>query len=429
MPAAHATISASESAALRAHLNQGRLEEQQGNYDQARAAYSQVLAVHPEHPEAHHRLGVIADKLQQYDTAQRHYQIALRGTPNDPVLLSDMGYSLLLQQRFDESERTLLRAASVSQPPYRKALLNLGLLHATRGDYDRALATFRQVGTEEQAQARMQALFPNGRPQGNPSLAGTPNAMPNAAHGDGSAHPELAQLFEDMRQERIRAQQNRAERDPASPADPAVAAAPPFPEVGAPVAQATSTAPIAPPLDGSASQPPSTPQGDPRRVPTNRLNELFAAIDAHDPNAGASGNSPAGAVPQINATAAVPIAAPVPQSLPVGVAADPLDSMETWPPESSEVSPWATSQNTPSANDFSAPPASGTSQPMAVQPTGLAPPVQPVGHVTPAVHDPANYAATVVGMDIGFGGLFPLLQSTPRRPVTAAVQRFPGTQM
>ena len=59
----------------------------------------------------------------------------LKREPNNPDLLSDLGYSYLLQGRHAESERCLL-AATRANPQHRKTLDNLGLLYAKLGNRD-----------------------------------------------------------------------------------------------------------------------------------------------------------------------------------------------------------------------------------------------------------------------------------------------------
>lgn len=54
---------------------------------------------------------MIADRQQDYLTAQRYYLAALNASPNDPNLLNDIGYSFLLQSRYAEAENYLQTSA------------------------------------------------------------------------------------------------------------------------------------------------------------------------------------------------------------------------------------------------------------------------------------------------------------------------------
>ena len=149
-------------------LNRGHAAAAAGQTAQAQHAYRRVLVDDPDNTVAHHRLAIIADGQHDFDAADYHYHRALRGDRNNPDLLSDLGYSYLLQERYQESE-DFLRQAVRLRPRHRRAWSNLGLLFAVQGDYDRSREAFRRSGSEREAQARLAALFPNGRPRGRPA--------------------------------------------------------------------------------------------------------------------------------------------------------------------------------------------------------------------------------------------------------------------
>ncbi len=159
-------------------LKRAAAAEARGDLDAARAAYLEVVASQPNHVEAHHRLGVIADMNRDAQTADDHYARAYAANPRDADLLSDMGYSLYLRGRFDTAE-VKLKEALDQNPNHRSAQNNLGLLYGKQGKYDQALAMFRQTGTENEAQKNIAALFPNGRPD-NTNLARNPGNGPAA---------------------------------------------------------------------------------------------------------------------------------------------------------------------------------------------------------------------------------------------------------
>ena len=146
-------------------LRRGRRAEKDGQIKQAKMFYRQALDINPKEALAHHRLAIIADSESDFRTAEEHYLAALNIKRDDPNLLSDLGYSFLLQNQPDES-KCYLQQALKADPSHLRALNNLGLLHARAGDYDEALAMFRQTGTERKVQEKMAELFPNGRPRG-----------------------------------------------------------------------------------------------------------------------------------------------------------------------------------------------------------------------------------------------------------------------
>lgn len=155
-------------------LAQAEQFEQAGQLAEAAAAYEDILRSAPNHAHAHHRLAIIADKQERFAEAERHYLAALKQSPNNTDLLSDLGYSYLLQGRLELSEQALAEAL-VHDRTHRKALYNLGALNGQRGNYDQALALFRQAGSEADAQAAVARFLP---PRG---VAGVPPAALAAA--------------------------------------------------------------------------------------------------------------------------------------------------------------------------------------------------------------------------------------------------------
>ncbi|MBI1344844.1 tetratricopeptide repeat protein [bacterium] len=147
-------------------LKRAAAAEARGDLDDARAAYLEVVSIDPNNSEAHHRLGVISDMNGDAQTADEHYGRAYAANPKDADLLSDMGYSYYLRGRFDAAERKLKEALEY-HPYHRSAQNNLALVYGKQGNYDGALAMFRQTGTESEAQKNIRTLFPNGRPSGD----------------------------------------------------------------------------------------------------------------------------------------------------------------------------------------------------------------------------------------------------------------------
>ncbi len=141
---------------------QGQLQQAhdavvRGRADDARRLYQQILDEQPNHPEAHHRLGILADRDGQYATAEKHYLRALRGRPTDADLLSDVGYSYFLQGRPMESERFLREALQVD-PGHKHARDNLAVLF----DRSKAESVLRTVQSQREADQTLAALFADG---------------------------------------------------------------------------------------------------------------------------------------------------------------------------------------------------------------------------------------------------------------------------
>jgi hypothetical protein len=131
-----------------------------GRLDSARSAYEQVLRLHPWHLTANYQLACIADDEGRFADAERHYSALM----HNPDLLASLGWSYLLQGRYDDSERTLREALRFA-PTHQTALYNLGWLYGTRGEYEQALAIFRSAGTEAEAQRAIAELQQGARSQ------------------------------------------------------------------------------------------------------------------------------------------------------------------------------------------------------------------------------------------------------------------------
>ncbi|MCA9071378.1 MAG: tetratricopeptide repeat protein [Planctomycetaceae bacterium] len=138
-------------------LERGYDADTHGRSQEARMYYEQILAEDSDHPEAHHRLGILADQSGDFQSAEHHYQVALRSKPRDADVLNDLGYSYFLQGRAAESEQYLNQALQVD-PKHPHVQENLSLL------YDQAKAEkvlLSQMGPS-QTQATMAQLFQNG---------------------------------------------------------------------------------------------------------------------------------------------------------------------------------------------------------------------------------------------------------------------------
>ena len=181
------------------NLTHGNSEFEQRRLDQAKTYYRMVLEEQPDHPTAHHRLAVIADMQENFRVAEYHYQTALKGNPTDATVLSDLGWSYILQRKYNDAETVLAEALAFDRT-HRKALDRLGYLYGQRGEYDRALEMFRRASTEADAQVKIARLFPNGRPpaghmaaQSSPSSVGNQNfGAPPANQGVSGSWPHAA---------------------------------------------------------------------------------------------------------------------------------------------------------------------------------------------------------------------------------------------
>ena len=266
----------------------------QHRIDEASKIYRDVLNEAPEHPDAHHGLAMAADLDEDWGDAEYHYKQALRIRPRDAVVLSDLGYSYILQNRFAEAARYLNQAIEL-QPSYERAHTNLALLDLKQGN--RAAAEQRLVkrlGNSSQTAEILESLQqqasdsipspPATVANNSPAPAPTPNTTPSTPPQTNNANStqitqnlSLLEVQEIARRERELAQQQRDERellastpDSLSPLTAPVAAQP----NAQPNAPAPSNSPTAPRLTLAAPNSPSWPpanQPDSASNPDGRL--------------------------------------------------------------------------------------------------------------------------------------------------------------
>jgi Flp pilus assembly protein TadD len=140
-----------------AHVDLGRFQENQENYELALEEYAKALELSEgrtgvvgsgKNPVrqalAHRRMGTVLDRLGRFEQAELEYRAALKLSPNDPKVWNDAGYSYYLQGRWPDSERALKTAAKLD-PNSARIMTNLGLTLAASGKPDAALAQFTRA--------------------------------------------------------------------------------------------------------------------------------------------------------------------------------------------------------------------------------------------------------------------------------------------
>ena len=98
---------------------------------------------------SHNVLGVIADRQDNFDIAQSHYDTALELQPTADAILINRGYSKYLNKNYDAAELDF--RAVIERGDNDKAWRNLGLVYAAQGWYEDALEAFLHVGEERDA--------------------------------------------------------------------------------------------------------------------------------------------------------------------------------------------------------------------------------------------------------------------------------------
>ncbi|TWU09180.1 Tetratricopeptide repeat protein [Symmachiella macrocystis] len=372
----------------------GRRAEDAGELESARRFYQNVLRKHPTHAHAHHRLGVVADKMQHYAEAERHYESALNYMSPDnrqeiSIVFSDLGYSYLLRGDFPQSERALNNALAY-HPDSRIAIRNLALLNGYRGDFEMAYQKFASVGGEAEARAELDRLFPHWQDK---SPAG------QIAQATATSSPALA-----------------TNDNPPQPAANSSA----FPT-------------------SRVSNSRGFPQQSSRAAPSVASSETsqHLTFDTASPIEPASMNrpQPQSSTPQRLTLADVPAKQPLQAPPPHEYLADNVPGQYTAPPVQSA----ATEQHTRPAPQITQAGYSADPQPQQRQHLVSAPPIQNPGRATPQIAiqvdsfqaRPSNQAASrtalAVGGAIGLGGMFPTSRVEPSQNIQQVSAKAPNS--
>lgn len=91
----------------------GRYFQGQGRYEQAIDAYRQVLAVNPNHADAHNAIGVIHSLQSRPELAEQEFRTALDIAPDAARVHNNLGYHLMVGGRVDEALASFERARAL----------------------------------------------------------------------------------------------------------------------------------------------------------------------------------------------------------------------------------------------------------------------------------------------------------------------------
>ena len=181
--------------ATQTKLIAGRDAFRSGRLTTAAGHLEAVLAVQPNHVEAHHLMALISDRARDFTASDHHFETAIAADPRNANLLSDYGFSKLQRSDLKTAEALLTRALSID-PANAFALNNLGTVQARQGRYDDARATLKKAGPK--AEAKLARLFPKGRPvtsattaANGPVSADPPRQLPIDAHAPATALPQF----------------------------------------------------------------------------------------------------------------------------------------------------------------------------------------------------------------------------------------------
>jgi type IV pilus assembly protein PilF len=112
----------------------------------AREKIDKALRQDASNPDAHRAAALLYDRVGQADTAERHYETALRLKPNDPLILNNYGVFLCRHGKVDKGEARFLQSA---QSPFNRepenAYSNAGTCMRGAQRYQEANAYFEKA--------------------------------------------------------------------------------------------------------------------------------------------------------------------------------------------------------------------------------------------------------------------------------------------
>ena len=126
-----------------AHLELGRFQESQENFDLALGEYLKALEASESRStllggartSRNRPLPIVGwpqlDRLGRFEQAENEYSTALKLSPNDPKIWNDAGYSFYLQGRWSDAERA--QDCRELDPNNTRIMTNLGLSLAASG--------------------------------------------------------------------------------------------------------------------------------------------------------------------------------------------------------------------------------------------------------------------------------------------------------
>ncbi|MEK6258736.1 MAG: tetratricopeptide repeat protein [Planctomycetota bacterium] len=124
--------------------------EQQQDFVRARDQYAALQQQSPQVAAYAHRMAVVCTQLGDHATASKYFDHARQLEPGNAALLTDMGYSAIVQKDYPRAEG-LLDAAVKLRPENSRAVNNLALAIGYQGRFDESLAAFRKINSESQS--------------------------------------------------------------------------------------------------------------------------------------------------------------------------------------------------------------------------------------------------------------------------------------
>jgi len=140
------------------HFAAGRMFEAQGDVAKAIEQYQKTIAVSHTHVAAHHRLGLIYSELGRHDAAIEMFRRAVELKPDNAVLRNNLGFELMFERDWKGALEQLTQAIRL-EPDFARAHINMGMTLSRMNRFDDALAHFRTVLPETDAQYNLGLMY------------------------------------------------------------------------------------------------------------------------------------------------------------------------------------------------------------------------------------------------------------------------------
>src|SRR5512133_1046766 len=75
-----------------------------GDNELALKKLEKAIETDPNYADAHNAMGLLRNRLQQFDQADASFREALRSSPDNPMALNNYGQFLCQQERFEEGQ-------------------------------------------------------------------------------------------------------------------------------------------------------------------------------------------------------------------------------------------------------------------------------------------------------------------------------------
>jgi len=119
-------------------------QQVEGRLAEAESVYAQVLAMHPEHPDALHYLGVLRHQQKRSDEGVELIRRAIAASPGYVDAHNNLGNVLTQTSRFDEAVAVYEKVIEL-RPGFGKAWNNLGIALKNLGRIEESIAAFQKA--------------------------------------------------------------------------------------------------------------------------------------------------------------------------------------------------------------------------------------------------------------------------------------------